>query len=452
MVSRITELRLTAFKSFRDVKVPLGRTTILTGRNSSGKSNILDALDVLSRTTSPESLADSLDGRRREGGPVRGGAIGCAPHGSTFFEVGCTIKVTSARAPEEIAYEYDIRVSVTPFPHVTREILTGWWTGKSSPKEKRVLVEAEHVAGSTSLSTYLPSSTTGRHNTLDLRADRSALSQLPSSLSAADETETDLLRAQRELSSTLRAFFAFDPSPALMRDWVSARDKRLRRGAENLAPVLRHLKDTDPGRFSRIEDLARMVADCTVDELAFSSTDTGEVMLALRERADNASTSLTTARSMSDGLLRFLAIATALSSTAEDLDLSLPVSGRSSSASAPSPATLLAFEEIENGLHPSQAHRLLALLYGASQEGRVNTMTTTHSPALLDTLSGDQLHDVLVCHHGQVTRLTELPGYARAMSAGRLGEVVSSGALEDASQPRHEEDYSSFLRLIGAEQ
>lgn len=128
----------------------------------------------------------------------------------------------------------------------------------------------------------------------------------------------------------------------------------------------------------------QQIADCDINALDFSSTDTGEIMLAIRERR-GTEVSVTTARSMSDGLLRFLAIATALSSPVSDLD--------------------------------------------------VDALITTHSPALLDALSGDQLHDVLVCHHDQVSRLIDLPGYARAMSAGRLGAVVTSGALEEAASP-----------------
>ncbi|WP_220447183.1 ATP-binding protein [Nonomuraea deserti] len=41
MSGRLTELRLTRFKAFRDAALPLGSMTILIGRNSSGKSNAL---------------------------------------------------------------------------------------------------------------------------------------------------------------------------------------------------------------------------------------------------------------------------------------------------------------------------------------------------------------------------------------------------------------------------
>lgn len=45
---RLTELRLTRFKSFRDETIEISPLLLLTGRNSSGKSNIFDAASVLS--------------------------------------------------------------------------------------------------------------------------------------------------------------------------------------------------------------------------------------------------------------------------------------------------------------------------------------------------------------------------------------------------------------------
>ena len=79
MADRISELRLTAFKSFRDVVLPLAPLTMLIGRNGSGKSNVLDALEVLSRLTKGIEIRDALDGTSRDAGPVRGGVDGCPP-------------------------------------------------------------------------------------------------------------------------------------------------------------------------------------------------------------------------------------------------------------------------------------------------------------------------------------------------------------------------------------
>ena len=59
--AHLTELRLTAFKSFRDQVLPIDPTTVLIGRNGSGKSNALDALDVLARLANAQDIKDALE-------------------------------------------------------------------------------------------------------------------------------------------------------------------------------------------------------------------------------------------------------------------------------------------------------------------------------------------------------------------------------------------------------
>jgi AAA domain, putative AbiEii toxin, Type IV TA system len=79
----VREVRLTAFKSYRDAVLPLDAVTVLTGRNSSGKSNALDGIEVLGRLASGEDLADALDGRRREDGPSAEGRVAARRTGPT---------------------------------------------------------------------------------------------------------------------------------------------------------------------------------------------------------------------------------------------------------------------------------------------------------------------------------------------------------------------------------
>ena len=117
-LSHITELRLTAFKSFKDAALPVDDVTLLTGRNSVGKSNALDGLEVLARLAEGDDLADALDGRRREGGMVRGGSRGCVPHGSDAFSLGCTVSDGS----EE--FRFDVTVQVEPDLRIIAESLS----------------------------------------------------------------------------------------------------------------------------------------------------------------------------------------------------------------------------------------------------------------------------------------------------------------------------------------
>jgi SMC domain protein len=182
-----------------------------------------------------------------------------------------------------------------------------------------------------------------------------------------------------------------------------------------------------------------------VESLDFSWTDEGRVMLALDEGRGRR----TTARLMSDGILRFSAVTTALMTASTSLDIG--GSGPASPAfDAPAPGVVLAIEEIENGLHPSHAARLLDLVESVSRQPGVSVLLTTHSPALLDAIDGKAIRDVLVCYGGRVSPLIDMPGYATAMAGGGLGRVVSQGGLVSAGT-QGADDYSGFLHLIGAE-
>lgn len=62
----LKRIRVQGFKSLADIEVEFPALTVLFGPNASGKSNLLDALLVLSRITTERTLADALSG------PVRG--------------------------------------------------------------------------------------------------------------------------------------------------------------------------------------------------------------------------------------------------------------------------------------------------------------------------------------------------------------------------------------------
>jgi AAA15 family ATPase/GTPase len=96
---------------------------------------------------------------------------------------------------------------------------------------------------------------------------------------------------------------------------------------------------------------------------------------------------------------------------------------------------LLVIEELENGLHPSQAGRVLQLVKDVSNDLSTQVMFTTHSPALLNAMTGRFNKSVIVCYRDSETglshlsRLPQLSGYAEAMAAGRLGDVMSQERL-----------------------
>lgn len=429
----IEEVRLTAFKSFHDQVLRLAPLTVLIGRNSSGKSNALDGLEVLSRLAHGDDIRDALEGRRRDADPVRGGLEGCAPHGEDVFALGCTI--FSPGGPVSL----DVVVRVRPEVQIVHELLQG-----PAGRGVRTLLEtgpADQSRGDIQASWY--NGRRGRNPYEPFRASRLLTAQLPLRMAARTDGERAVLAAAGQLLTVLRGVFQLDPVPHLMRQYVPARDVNLRRTAENLSAAVGRIRRDDRPRFRHLLDLMRGLADHEIEKIVVTNSDLGDVMLAL----DEGRSGLTPAREMSDGMLRFLAICTAVLSGGSGLDLGpddKPDAART---------VMLVIEELENGLHPSQAATMLRLVKEASAERRTQVLVTTHSPALLNALDGDEHRGVLVCwrdpHSGQsrITPLTDLDGYAIAMARGSLGDAVTKGELR--VEPVGERDFTEFDRLLG---
>lgn len=244
-----------------------------------------------------------------------------------------------------------------------------------------------------------------------------------------------------------------------MRSFVSVHDTALRRTAENLSSALHHLQTQAPEAFADIIELTRKVADEQVTGISFAESSLQDVMLQLEESRGPKSErvlELTPAREMSDGLLRILGIATTLKSTrtALDIDARPQVTGGRGGEVSSEGGVLVVIEELENGLHPSQAHRVLELIERSHRTTGARVLATTHSPALLDAAEGTLNEGIIVCHRDSVTGystltpLTELPGYARALAEGTLGDAVTAGKLVD--DVIESLDYSDFERFLGA--
>ncbi|TWD21660.1 putative ATPase [Streptomyces sp. T12] len=429
----LEEVRLTAFKSFHGQVLRLAPLTILIGRNSSGKSNALDAIEVLSRLAHGEDIRDALEGRRRDADPVRGGLEGCAPHGEDVFALGCT--VATPQGPVSL----DVVVRVRPEVQIISETLVGPVGGK-----QRTLLEtapADDSRGDIQACWY--NGKRGRSPYEPFRSSRLLTGQLVIRAVGTTAGERATITAAEQLLTVLRGVFQLDPVPHLMRQYVAARDYHLRRTAENLSAAVGYLRQKDRRRFRRLLELMRGLSDHDVHKLTVSSSDLGDVMLAL----DEGRSGLTPAREMSDGMLRFLAVCTAVLSGGAGLDLGPDDDPEMTRT------LMLVVEELENGLHPSQAATVLQLVKQASRESNTQVLITTHSPALLSALDGSDHQGVVVCSrnstdgHSRLLPLTELDGYAAAMATGPLGDVVTRGNLP--LEPKGDRDFSAFDRLLG---
>jgi predicted ATPase len=198
----------------------------------------------------------------------------------------------------------------------------------------------------------------------------------------------------------------------------------------NLVSVLHTLYTSDRAFKRQINEGMRAGFGDQFEELVFQPAAAQQIQLAVQWRSSKEPHS---GRDLSDGTLRFLFLLTVLAS--------------------PEPATLIAIDEPETGLHPSMLPILAE--YAAEAAERTQVIITSHSPVLLDAFSEVAPH-VTLLHwgegHTQFFPLTQ-EILTKWLEKYRLGELFTSGELEALAMPDVETvpDLSERLKSLPAE-
>lgn len=425
--SIIEELRLTRFKSFKDAVLPLDDLTVLIGRNGTGKSNAIEALEALAILASGDDLRDAIDGTRLTEAGIRGGSAGCPPYGETSFALGCTVR------RGKTLFRFDVEIETEGIVQIMSERLVVAGTGRNL-----LCTEAVRGEGLGQIRASYSNGRRGKNPVTEFRADRLLVSQVPLRIPTGTDGLDEVHDAAATVVEALQAVSVIDPVPQLMRSYVPERDNEmLRRQGENLSAVVARLRG-DPQVWEPFRSLVSSLPEQRITSITVERSKFGDVIIALKEKRGRSS-HLVPAKQMSDGMLRFIAFAAAL--------LEAPVTAPGSSAAQ----VTLVIEEIENGLHPSRARELVGLIRDESHRRDVRALVTTHSPALLNALGADDHKNVVLCDRDAATgssrlrRLIDLPEYPRAMARGTLGQAVTENRLVETSSRQADRDFRDLL-------
>ena len=387
----LKRINIRGYKSLEDVEVHLSQLVVLFGPNATGKSNLLDALQLLSKLGTSRTLREAFDPPYR-GKPLesftigQGGIKGLLEQERLSFSIEADLSLSdavvaavdrqikemrppnvqvgakeSSKAPARVRerdLRYRIEVEMVPRSGLLRvadEYLAalnskGEPTGKRKPflerQGERIHLRHEGQAHPTYFDRYL---------------DHSILS-----MPHYPPHYPHLAAARRELESWL--FFYFEPRERMRAANPVKEVRHIGLMGEELAAFLYTMKATDPWQFKGVEKALHMLIP-NIDGIEVEISNLGEVELRLKEGGVAIP-----ARVLSEGTLRMLGL--------------LAINGVDEA-----PA-LVGFEEPENGVHPRRVQLIAELLKTNKGLKQSQYIVTTHSTILPDLLTDDSLFAV----------------------------------------------------------
>lgn len=400
----LTRLTLEKWKSFGPERRPLSLSplTVLVGPNASGKSNVFDALRFLQGLALGYSVDDVLRGRS-EGGRetwsgIRGGPQEAARSGKTF-------RITTEWSE---GWSHELAVDTGPLASVAMDVFSDvngevFSTHAASLKGN----VGRNEAGGLSVAVRKGAGK-GNWPSVLVRDLMSVVTQLEPDARFAPE----VLPTVQAYVRAVRSLFFLDIQPKLMRA-PSPLGRSLGLSGEHIAAAVHELSaETRRDVVDWLAELCAPRVKALVPELI---EKVQEVFLFLEEE-DGTRVS---ARSLSDGTLRFLGTLVALMTTPEG-------------------STVL-LEEPDVGLHPARVHLLAEFLEQITAERGIQVLATSHSPTLLAHLSERAFLDVLAFDRDDedgstiVHQIRELKNFEKLLSPEKRAALISTGWLERAS-------------------
>ena len=408
------------FKGFKDVSIDLIRPfTLLIGPNGSGKTNVIEAIELLSFIARGHPLYEIADvGRTETGLQIRGGLQACGHMGRDIFLLGFSARIRFDGVSQPIAYRIFIRTK--PHPQIQGEELTVgdrviYETLPKNPESpsRDLAVKYDNFARG------------GKNPQTAASSERSVLSQYRE-IAQKNRNITECVRLVQIILRHLQASFVFDPNPKLMHGYERIGNNVLSKDGANLSAVLHSLSIGDEIQQASLDRLLSQISqlpDEPYEEFRFTTTELGDVIFGLREKTGYTAD----ARSLSDGTLRTLAILTALETVQE--------------------GSHVIVEEFDNGLHPSRVDVLTSAIAEATERRNLRVLVTTHNPATMNNLTSEQMKGVVLCTWSQnkqaadLVELDSLPRSDELLERGQLGDLVSRRVIEQYLAPEFEEQH-----------
>ncbi len=406
------------FKSFSKAEILIENLTTLIGTNASGKTNMVEGMLILSEALSGRELSAILDGTKNSRSGIRGGARGCCRFESDYFILGCTVGYD-----ESIDLEYRIKIKVKD------RIVVGWERmSEIADGEEKVLfcTKSEGECEENFVVTCLD---TEKEISQDIICVRfySVISQIAAKLPQSEEYAKKIAEYAFMITNDFKNILFLDPEIHQMRGYSFINDVELKRDASNISSVLYALCKNESNK-KLLLDIMQQLPENKISDITFSEGPLNDVILFLEEKVGEDYKRIDAVR-LSDGTLRCLAVVGAVLSEKK--------------------GGVIVIEEVDDGIHPGRAKKLIHLLADLARARGVDVIITTHNAVLLNALSRDELAGVEIVYRdedegdGRFIPLIKIKRMPALLANGKLGDVFTSDMiLQYIKQDETVEDYS----------
>lgn len=393
----ITELRLRNWKSFSDATLFIDPITVIIGTNASGKSNIFDALKLLSALASPVDIVDIVKN-------VRGGAEGIIRRGEQLCNL--TITMEGDKSKEQLIFDVALALDEQRNVYIKDESLI-----LNTTKKNLVLFERKELdkMNKSLVSVALYTEVKPRYQ--NFSAKTSILSQI------------EYVNCVRKIKDSvqvvvdnLKKIRMSNPIPERMRDFAPL-SKTIAEDASDLAGYLANLDEkSQSGTYEAILKYLKPLPDRDIKSIRADKIPmTDKAMLFCTEEWTVGHTHEQSALGMSDGTLRFAGII-AMLVTAED-------------------KALILLEELDKGVHPSRAKDLVKMLKEIGKQKQLDIICTTHNATFVDELGPQMIPFISYIKRNDENGCTDIhlleenEQLARLMASKSVGDMMTNNDL-----------------------
>ena len=352
----LRRLQVRGFKSLADVTVEFPRLSVLFGPNSAGKSNLLDAIQALSRIATNRTLRDALDGRMLRGYAFelfalpQGGVSELLESSEAQCSIEADLTVHQGGNGRETRYRYGVDIGIR-YRSGALANQSEYLSALSIDGEPKGRPAIEVTDGHLSVRRQSGGGRT--------RIERKGLNYaILSDARFASPAYSSMELTRNELHGW-RAYY-LDPRVGMRAEMPPMDVTDIGVSGQHIVPFLYKLKGERPGHFEAVRRTVRSMIP-SISTLDVDLDARGMLQFFIRQDGIEVPS-----RIVSEGTLRVLALC-ALSVN--------PWNG-----------TLLAIEEPENGVHPRRVELIARMLTSLALDQGRQVVVSTHSPLFCDAV------------------------------------------------------------------